>query len=200
MKIGHYLLFFCLVGCQTPRPIYFPTTLYLDESLSPRQKLSVVEASETWEKATDDIVRINIILGNPPGTPVNSYIVFGFNSEDPTVSKLDEEGVLLGYMGHFRNPHTAYTTQGIFLVSDHLNKSMLPERAIRWTVLHELGHLIGLGHQDQDDDSIMVPVFHTYYTPCVTLLDLKHFCNVYNCDGRKVKEACVEIPKESKMK
>lgn len=175
-------------------PTHFPTDLYLDASLTPRQRVAVAEGVKAWEKATDDIVKINVLLGNPDPQPPNSYLVISFNSDDPTAATLDEDHNLLGYTGFFLNPRTLRYVGGIFFVSDRLRQSLLPERIDRWVALHELGHFVGLRHRDQDDDSIMVPYFHTYLSPCITKLDLKDFCGVYNCDGRKTQEVCVEVP------
>jgi hypothetical protein len=155
--------------------------LYLDESFNQDEVELIGEAAQEWNLATDGIVSYTI--RQFPVEKVdydNGVVIMRVNHYYPDVLELDLEleQVTLGYCnstGHIKH---------IALVYDRLE-----DETFKPVVLHELGHSLGLKHNEDDAGigTLMYPSVDLGST-FITHKDLVNFCLLYHCDASKLHD------------
>ena len=98
--------------------------------------------------------------------------------------KIYDNGAIGGFTINIYDELFSYHTQAdLSHFEDEINKDKLNEALIKRTVMHELGHVLGLGHVDSPDTAIMIGWNWTIssYNPMLLKEDIdyaKHFCNL----------------------
>jgi hypothetical protein len=152
-------------------------TLYLDTSLSDDEAITVIGAALEWQTATRGLVHYNIVKLPITKDTIdeNVIIVFSVSPYFPEILSLDKESskTHLGYYdSHGDTPY-------IVLVSERLT----PDN-YKSVILHELGHALGLKHNNGDEGmgTLMYPDIELG-SKSITNTDLDNFCKLYGCNS-----------------
>lgn len=168
--------------------------VYVSPEFTSEERDNIVNGILMWERATNGLIVWHLMSfdpKNPPPKPMGgvggvqqrSVMFRRAVSGDEWVQKWDAEHrpkMLLGLCQGNSLEETAW----LWLVENRLNT---PESE-SIIVAHELGHALGLDHVD-DNDSVMSEFFHTS-TRCLTLHDLKAFCEKHGCNTDGMESVC----------
>ena len=186
MKTTSILLatLFTLVGCSPA--IEFPLTVHLDESWSAEETEEIASVFEEWKIATGGMVKYELVEGYPhvfdPEEnfyPDNNLHVIYKLSPSEFDALRESEGAGEGTVG--------LTSRGNDNVSQviAIDVDRLFEGALRRTVMHEVGHLIGFRGHVEEGESLM----NTGMDPevaqlsCIVSITLARSCgDVYDCE------------------
>ena len=155
--------------------------LYLDEAFNQEEVELIGEAAEEWSLSTDGIVTYTIRQFPVEKVDyVNGIVIMKVNHYYPDVMEIDLalSQYTLGYCNsNGRIKH-------IGLVYDRLE-----DETFKPVVLHELGHSLGLKHNEDEDGvgTLMYPSIDKG-APYITDKDLTHFCALYHCDASKLHD------------
>ncbi len=172
-----YLLAFLLVGCTSP--------LHDDEcnlainpgSASAEEMTVILDAIEEWNTSLDGMITFKPYIGQ--GDHEIRFIDKGKTSKKLATTQM--KGDIAGfYHGHHFK---------IDIVLNRIHKEDDPARQLRHTILHELGHHMGLDHDSGKDDSIMEPAGYGY---CLTHWDILRLKSLYDprSDGHNLQPSC----------
>lgn len=154
-------------------------TLYLDSSLSDTEADVIIHSALRWQEATKGLVHYNIIrLPITEALEERSIIIFSVSSYFPDILSLDKISgrVHLGYYD------SRGATPYIVLVSERLTPDNYGS-----VVMHELGHALGLAHNNGDDGigTLMYPDIELGANS-ITDTDLDNFCKLYHCNSTEL--------------
>ena len=159
-------------------PLEIHKTLYLDETFDDFEVEIISNAAAEWQQATGG--RANYSVQKLPFENQeidfdNSIIVIKVSRHYPEVAELDFIGnqITLGYC------NSRGSVQYIALVSDRLSDNLYQS-----VMLHELGHSLGLQHNDSSNGvgTLMYPSIEMG-SQYITHKDLVNFCQLYRCDA-----------------
>lgn len=162
-------------------PTHVHKTLFLDRYLSPDEVAFITQAALEWSEATNNIVEFNIVtLPNKNAIITdNDIIILSMSPDHPIIILLDDgqENSTLGYYDD------NLPVPSIYLVSSRITEKNYPT-----VVLHELGHALGLEHNEglRGVGTLMFPNI-IWGAKHITMYDLKKFCKLYQCDASKLK-------------
>lgn len=156
---------------------YFYKTIYIDRTFNASQRSLIVIAAAEWQNSTKGIVRFHI--ENMPTTniidPSNSIIIYSVSPDSPDILSLDAEN----NSRHLGVTNMEHFLPNIEIVSSRINSAY----DFKATILHELGHAIGLKHNEG------INGYHTLMCPAldvgaaeITKIDLQNFCKIYLCN------------------
>lgn len=181
-------------SCTKPK-CEFPDTLYIDNSFSDHDRRVIEKSIEEWRYATDGIADVSIgLIDWNEGHRAMIQII---NSKHPKIAKKDKDNtsvygtnmLTLGYadMDTTFGPIKINNGKDIYIVNDRIKNSKGSEKLFHHVALHELGHHFGINHLPQETGALMTPYGDT---DCITDLDLREFCDIYDCSGHDIKSTC----------
>lgn len=157
-------------------------TLYLDRNLSAYEFAMIAGAAWEWHLATNNMVTFDIErLPSKHIISHESIIVCLVSSDFPEIIELDVEDPSASHMAYY---YKYGTLPYIGIVSERIS-----EKDYRPVILHELGHALGLKHNEGIDGigTLMYPNIDLGATT-ITDTDLKNFCKLYDCDASKLHD------------
>lgn len=153
-------------------PTHFHKTLYLDSEFSSQEKAIIVSAAKEWEENTNHVAEFDIVeLPSSRIDMVNGIVVLKVSHQYPEIvllnALLPKGNEMLGLFNSRR------IIPRLELITDRTGDDM------GVVALHELGHAVGLGHNDQPF-TLMYPMMDLG-TGYITNDDLEEFCKLYGC-------------------
>ncbi len=170
---------------DTPEyPKHAHITLYLDRNFSEDESEIIMQAALEWTRATNHIIDYDVVQ-----LPSKEKIYFK-DSVFITKRSIDDPQIILMDFTGKNKTLGVYERRGvpyISIVADRLHSEDYKE-----VVLHELGHSLGIGHLEGDEniDTLMYPYTSINVDGIViktgnshiTKKDLIAFCKLYHCD------------------
>jgi predicted Zn-dependent protease len=150
------------------------------------EEVKLIEASALeWENKTHHIITYHIYYNfdvskyKQINTNMHSIIFVKLSKYSQQVNDMDR------YQGHGRTQilglyDSTKEIPVIFIVYDR----MLGQAYYQGTIMHELGHSLGLDHI-QMEDTLMYPTMD-HSSRHISSRDLQEFCKIYNCDYKKL--------------
>jgi len=166
------ILFLFITGCNFRDSVKLHSDFVIDSNFTQEEQTYIVNGVNQWEKTTDGLVKLNLIVSNQPelyGNDTgkilqsNSYVgdtafhIYGFTNNSPN--------------------ETAITIYNNTLSKDTVNFQEI--------ITHELGHAFGLIHVTE---GLMTLSPHGIL--CIDTVTLNNFCIKHNCDGKNIKSDC----------
>jgi Matrixin len=189
------LLIILLTNCQCAAlrnikheiagPDHLHKTLYIATDFTPEEMQQIKEAAQEWEEKTHHFVIFdevyyepkeitpNISSGNNNVVMVNCFLGMQCIQEmDEAVKKEHPNASTLYGIGLYvpKSPNPM-----IYIASDRISTW----HEYKTATLHELGHSLGLDHDEKDNQAIM------YYAPSAQHLtdeDIREFCKLHGCE------------------
>jgi len=162
----------------------FSATLYITNTYTDIEKILIIDAAMEWNRKSKGIINFSIEL--EPFKIIDlskGILLLSVNKYDPDIVYLDVA------TGMFGNAIGITSDNGIVpyikTVSERINTGVM----FRGTILHELGHYIGLSHNDTEDgkNTLMYYAVQGGSTD-ITHYDLMKMCEIYECDNSKIVE------------
>jgi len=155
--------------------------LQVDAEFSDIEEMEILQAIHTWKRVTQDHVSFMIEWNIPkPGAYKDVYCAadgrlncsydkmfiwsLPKTSDQLTKEQLEEAKTYRGLMAHQGVDH-------VIIFQD------FPHDKFYGVVLHELGHLLGMNHVE-DDKNVM---FFDSSAACIGPIDSVQICNLYDC-------------------
>ena len=150
--------------------------LYVDPQFNDYEIMTIRQAASEWELKTNHIVKYAIVVMDyetkvdfKNGIVINK--ISEFNVEVMDCDKGHPGKYTLGY----------FSTEGVV---PHIGiiYDRIIQKTLKTIVMHELGHSLGLKHNEKDEDmeTLMYPTIDLGSSE-ITEKDLKNFCKIYKC-------------------
>jgi len=158
-------------------PVSKEKFIYFDSSLSTEEVLLSIEAAKHWENSTNNLIKFHYKLNAD-----DKDIIFANSKAAILITK-----VLRTEKSKYFNFNKDRTTLAFYTERTNIPAIVLiPERAddedsYRATIIHELGHAIGLEH-NYVDGTIMYPYSNELSPNYLVKEDIAHFCKTYFCN------------------
>jgi hypothetical protein len=152
-------------------------TLYIDRDLPEDEMCTIIGAAWEWHIATNGLVNYDVVRMPATGIDAsNSIIILVISPDFPNMVALDSadpEGI-----------HLAYYYEKSVIPYIGIVPSRIDERSFKTVVMHELGHSLGLPH-NEGWEGIGTLMYHdiTVGADFITDTDLHNFCKLYKCDA-----------------
>jgi hypothetical protein len=197
------LIFACLsTACSEP-PHKFPCHSNIDSSFTDDERSDVQVAMSAWTLATDGIVTFDIAQDGLTRALDHQIVRASHNDKVIVNAAIQDDRSnhdQLGYAivgGDDKKPFIAETGP-VWIVHDNIQLVTdmygIPYRQVfRRTTMHELGHHIGL-HHDDEPSSLMWPNTTLQSVSCITAFDTQRFCEEHYpaCEGHDMRQVCIE--------
>jgi hypothetical protein len=153
--------------------------LYVDPNFTDEEFFYISAAADEWEQKTQHIVSFTVIkLPQQRIDFQKSILIHKVNQYDPLIFFLDryKKNEIEGF----------YDKDNVFenikIVSFRLNN-----KTYKQTVLHELGHALGLQHNKgiEGMGTLMYPSVDLG-SDHITDIDIENLCIIYHCDAKKL--------------
>jgi hypothetical protein len=156
--------------------------IYIDRKFNPQQKNLIQLAAAEWQNKTKGIVKFTI--ANLPVKTLdvdNSVVINCVSPDDPNIILVDSFAG--GNAQHLGLTDMSATIPNVKIVEARIASS----HTFKSVILHELGHVIGLKHNDvnQDFNTVMFPSAD-FGSDNITNIDLKNFCTIYQCNYKEL--------------
>lgn len=182
--IAIVVLYFFSVAVFQPEKIYpkhVHKTLFLDRYLDNDEAFFITYAALEWSKATKNIVEFDVVVLPNENVTItdNDIIMLSTSPEHPIIMLLDEET---------KNSTLGYYDEHLPIPSIYLVSSRIKDSEYSTVVLHELGHALGLEHNEdiKGIGTLMYPNI-IFGADHITIYDLNNFCKLYHCNPFKLK-------------
>lgn len=167
------------------QPIHKNKIIYLDvQSISTKDAILIFESTKHWEQKTKGLVKFSFKIN-----PTNKDLLFANENEAVVIAAVSEEDWRVkdinlkkkrGVLAFFT---TRYSLPAIIIIPERIEND---ENYYRSVIIHELGHAIGLDHNNIKN-SIMYPYAGEDGPYFLTQDDMNQFCLKYFCDPNKLK-------------
>lgn len=181
-------------------PIVVPTVfdIVIDSRFSGPEVALIGKSLREWEESSGGVIKFEVrakkvdinqeisvedVKHDEDGCSNLTVIVRG-TSQDPFVRKIEK--AIHSKIGGYTDKHCEMSA--VIIVSDRMDNAT----EFKEVMTHEIGHLIGLMHIPVPEESVMFPGMD-HSTPCITQLDLKELCMIYECDAKKLKPVCYSV-------
>ena len=172
-----------LLTTQSNEPIYIKSIVLIVPTFSKIEVDTIKDALDQWVYATKGIVNItyevgyypNIKIRLNPNTLFNIIRIKPAQGTDPLIQRTDDllQAPIAGYADI--DNETNQDIKTIYIVNGRIDSI----EEYKTIVEHEYAHNLKMMHLR--DYSIMAPGAD-FASSCITLIDLKYFCYLYNCD------------------
>lgn len=177
------LAVFCLTSTVHSNIVKFQThfhkILYIDPNFSEEEYVYISMAANEWEEKTQHIASFTIVrLPQKQIDFKNGILILKVNEYDPVILFLDK---------YKKVDHEGFYDDDSLVKNIRLVSVRLSKKNYKQTVLHELGHALGLAHNRGIDGigTLMFPALN-YGSPTITQDDLINFCKIYHCNADKL--------------
>lgn len=155
---------------------YVYNTLYIDNNFTDSEVDIILSATWEWSNKTQHRVNYKVVILNDyhQDLDLKNGILFNkLNQYNINIYDLDhqKDTITLGYYSNKK------VIANINIVADRLN-----EDSYKDVVLHELGHSLGLHHND-DSSTLMYPYIQ-YPQNGLTKKDIDAYCDLHKCKSR----------------
>lgn len=158
-------------------PEYVQKTLYLDRSFNDSEVENIIAATWEWSDATENRVVFTVKMLPDDHIDLRNAII---------VNKLSDETAQVVMLDLFNDKTTLgfYDNKNVIPYIG-LITSRLHSRNYKPVVLHELGHALGLGHNDKEEDkgSLMYPIIDDA-SDHITEKEIKNYCKLHHCKSK----------------
>jgi len=137
--------------------------IYLDQDFGAGDKVAVVEAVEQWQYALNGYFRFEIddhygmgVSEMQEAERGSAWLILKINSKNEMVVGHDLAGkhITLAFVNNIGGNR-------IFVIRDRINNNQ-----VKGIVMHEIGHLLGASHVNEDDD-LMNPIYDNANSQCI---------------------------------
>lgn len=148
----------------------FPDIM-IDENFSSFEEKDILKAIEAWQNASSNELKVNIYLKQKRPGSIEKH--FGRNKKYIFVWKIDKNKLLSDKL------KVGLKTYVGFWDEDGKNILILSNKnRVHSVMLHEMGHALGLQHDDKKYNTIMHP---DALSSCITDHDAETLCRIYGC-------------------
>lgn len=165
-----------------PYPKHVSKTLFVDNHFSDKEFQMIKEAAQEWTLKTHHIVdfRVEHLPSKKVLKASKDLLVLPVTSNFPDIILCDDYYHYSNTVGFFNDSGPLHFIE---IVTDRVREDIF-----KTVVLHELGHSLGLEHDQTDDGigSLMFPAIDMG-SDHITEEDLLQFCSLYKCDVEKLK-------------
>jgi predicted Zn-dependent protease len=167
-------------------PNHIHTTIYIDRNFDDFEQTCIINAAEEWVSTTNHIIEYDIL--QLPDNDINydeALIIYKVTPDHPMIVILDtrNNGDTLGFYDR------KSIIPSIALVSERISNEDYTA-----TIMHELGHSLGLVHS-KEAGTLMYPsrnfmfngIILTIASDHITFEDGQKFCELYHCDPKQLK-------------
>jgi hypothetical protein len=153
----------------------------VDRNFSEEEFGIITGAALEWHLATSGLVTYDVVR-MPYGGAIdmrNSIIFINITPDFPEVIAQDTYSQAGNNVGFY---DVKYMVPYIGLIP-----SRIDDKDYKAIVLHELGHSLGLEHNEDEPGTLMYPSIDVG-ADYITDIDLQHFCKIYKCDASKLHD------------
>jgi hypothetical protein len=182
--IGLMIIYYFSVPLFQPQvnyPKYVHKTIYLDRYLAKDEVEFITYAALKWGESTKYRATFDIVTLPQKNVTIteNDIIILNTSPDNPHIMMLDENNKFFTY-GYY-DPNSPIPA--IYLVSDRLT-----DENYVVVVMHELGHALGLKHNDDINGigTLMYPNIILAASK-ITSYDLMKFCKLYHCNVKDLQ-------------
>lgn len=153
-------------------------TILLDRNFDEDEVEFITIAAMEWTEATHHVAEFDVVqlpaVGEQLGKDTILMASVGLDDPDILIHETETHHADLGLQT---------TRNGIAVIK--LVSERIPNKYYKEVVLHELGHALGLEHNEGLDgiDTLMYP-FIELSAPQITPIDLDNFCKLYHCNSK----------------
>lgn len=174
--------FFIAVLQYSPREIkyteYTHDILYVDKTFTDDEVEYILAATWEWSKATDGRVTYDVVF-------LSSYNKIDFK-HGILLNKVSEDNIEILALDRLNHNSTlGYYTNSGFMPQIVLVSNRISEREYKMVVMHEIGHSLGLKHNEGDEgmNTLMYPTVELQ-SDYISETDLKNYCKLHHCQSK----------------
>lgn len=158
---------------------HYHKILYVDPNFSDEEFSYISLAADEWEEKTQHIASFTVIkLPQERIEFGKSILIHKVNQYDPIILFLDK---------YKKTEIDGFYDKDNILENIKIVSFRLTSKTYKQTVLHELGHALGLEHNKGIDGmgTLMYPSIDMG-ADHITDTDIENFCIIYHCDAKKL--------------
>lgn len=172
-----------------------PLNIFIDKKFTFEEQMIITKAFHAWEVASSYVAKFNIHYSTPrphlykvensprpePNTGVFVWQVDPYDNSDKSFADnlkkeyQDKQWLGLHIPGKKSNEKDSY----IFLFMRYKAED---KEKFYGVILHEIGHLLGLRHDEDNENALMHP---TKGPPCITKYEAYRLCKLYDCTPKQ---------------